>query len=216
MINQIEAIAKEMMQGASGCHGWLHVNSVRLLALKIAKAENANLFVVEVAALLHDIGRKAEMDSKGQGCHAELGSEQAEKILAGFPISDADKQNIIGCIKTHRYRKNLAPQSLEAKIIFDADKLDSIGAIGLARAFYFAGKVGAEIYTGREELLAQEKDHDKYSYTVEDTGILEYEVKLKFVAARMLTDTGRILANHRHEYMSDFIREFKEEINCNE
>jgi uncharacterized protein len=130
-------------------------------------------------------------------------------------VPEALIENIVSAIRTHRYRKGLKPETLEAKIIFDADKLDSIGAVGMARSFYFAGKIGAELYTGREEELAKENDHNKYSYTIEDTGILEYEVKLKHLAERMLTGTGKELAKRRHDFMVGYVKEFRDEINGN-
>jgi len=156
LIKKIEAEAKKYFVGASGCHDWTHVERVRALALRIGKKEKADLFVVEAAALLHDIGRKAEMKSKGLFCHAEKGAETAKVILKKFGINKDELENIVHCIISHRYRKARIPETLEAKVLFDADKLDSLGAVGVGRLFIFAGNAGSNnLYTGNEKKVGK-------------------------------------------------------------
>ena len=87
VINQIEDEARTFFKGASGCHDWTHVERVRKMAISIGKKEKANLQILEIAALLHDIGRKEEMKSKGLFCHAEAGAGIARKILKNYNIS---------------------------------------------------------------------------------------------------------------------------------
>ncbi len=211
IIARIEKEAREFFVGASGCHDWTHVARVRNLAMHIGKKEKANLFVLELAAFLHDIGRKEEMKAKGKFCHAEEGAKMAGRILERYPISKDDVQNIVHCIETHRWRKSNVPETLEAKILFDADKLDSIGAIGVARYFLFAGHSGSNcLYTGNEKILAKgEKD---YSFTKEDSAFLEYEIKLKFIKKKIITKTGKKVAQERQKYMDDFFKRFEKEI----
>ncbi len=92
------------------------------------------------------------MDSKGKICHAEKGVSLAQDILEEYNIDKKDVENILHCIITHRFRNNHAPETIEAKILFDADKLDSIGAVGIARDFLFAGNSGSNcLYTGNEK-----------------------------------------------------------------
>lgn len=206
-----EKEAKKYFKNASGCHDWSHVERVRNLALHIGKKEKANLFVLELSAILHDIGRKEEMISKGKFCHAEFGANLAKKILSKHKVDEKEAKNIIHCIETHRYRKNNKPETLEAKIIFDADKLDSIGAIGVARDFLFAGNAGSNcLYTGQEKTLARE--NKDYSYGKEDSALLEYEIKLKHIKDKMLTKEGKRIAKERHEFMNNFFKRFNEEI----
>jgi uncharacterized protein len=206
---EIEDIAKKYFINSDGCHDWSHVERVRSMALRIGKEEKANLDILEIAALLHDICRK---EDDGVFCHAEEGEKEAAKILKNYDmVSKEDKENILHCILTHRFRKNNIPETIEAKVLFDADKLDSIGAIGLSRAFLFAGSAGANrLYTGNEKELATiGKD---MSFTKEDTAILEYEFKLKKIKDKMMTKTGKKIAEGRHLHMEGFINRFWEEV----
>jgi uncharacterized protein len=211
IIEKIEKEARKFFVGASGCHDWTHVERVRNLALRIGKKEKADLFVLEIAALLHDIGRKEEMKCEGRFCHAEEGAKIAQKILEKYGIEDTQAENVIHCIEAHRWRKSNQPETLEAKIIFDADKLDSIGAIGIARDFLFAGRAGSNcLYTGNEKKLAKlDKDH---SYTKEDSALLEYEIKLKYVKDKIVTKEGKRIARERHPYMKEYFARFEKEI----
>lgn len=211
MINKIKRSAEGFFIGASGCHDWSHVERVNNTAVAIARKEKADINIVRAAAYLHDIGRREEMKSKGRFCHAEKGAEIAGKILKKYDLDPAVVKSITHCILTHRFRKNNEPKSPEAKIIFDADKLDSIGAIGVARDFYFAGFFGFRLYTGNEEHLA--KQAGKHDYSKEDTALLEYYFKLKKIRSRMLTKNGKKIAAARHNYMVAFFKRFNKEIN---
>jgi len=212
VIQNIKSEAKKYFKGASGCHDWSHVERVKNLALKIGKKERADLIVLEIAALLHDIGRKKEMKEKGNFCHAQQGGKLARKILKKYVLKKEFVENVIYSIESHRFRNNLIPETLEAKILYDADKLDSIGAIGIGRAFLFAGNAGSNcLYTGNEKNLAKiKKDH---SFTNEDSALLEYEVKLKQIKNKILTNEGKKIAKSRHKYMVDFFNRFGKEIN---
>jgi len=170
ILTKIESEAKKYFIGASGCHDWSHIDRVRNLALHIGKKEKADLKVLEAACLLHDIGRKEEMDSNGKFCHAEKGAELAEKFLNKLKIDKNIVDNIKHCVISHRSRNDFIPQTTEAKVLFDADKLDSIGAVGVGRDFLFAGYIKKTMYTGREkELVKQGKD---MSYSDDDSAIM--------------------------------------------
>jgi len=206
IIKQIETDAKKYFVGAEGCHDWTHVERVYNLAMNIGRKEKADLSILAVACLLHDIGRKAEMDSRGKIAHDEIGAEFSDKILHKHKIDQAAIDNILHCIVSHRFRNKHVPATIEAKVLFDADKLDSIGAVGVGRDFLFAGYLKHALYTGNEFKLAKlKKDH---SYSVDDTAIMEYEYKLKKIKDKMLTKTGKQIAKNRHEYMSDFFKRF--------
>lgn len=211
LIKKVEKEAKEFFKDASGCHDWSHIERVRKMAMHLGKDEKADLFVLELASLLHDIGRKEEMTSKGLFCHAEKGAELSREILSKYEIDDMVKAKIIHCIASHRNRTKNKPESLEAKILFDADKLDSIGAVGVARDFLFAGNAGSNcLYTGNEKEYA--KSDKNYSYTKEDSAILEYEINLKHIKDRMLTRAGKKIAIERQKFMSDFFKRFWKEV----
>ncbi|MDP1833722.1 MAG: HD domain-containing protein [Candidatus Moranbacteria bacterium] len=211
LIAKIETEAKKYFVGASGCHDWTHVERVRALALHIGKKEKADLFVVEAAALLHDIGRKEEMTNRGKICHAEKGAEISKIILKKYKFTQEQIDNVFHCIQSHRSRNGYAPTTLEAKVVFDADKIDSIGAIGAARAFLFAGNAGSNnLYTGNEKKLAN--DGKDYSYTKEDSSLLEYYKKLRFIYKKILTKEGKRIAKGRQKFMHDFFKRFDREI----
>jgi uncharacterized protein len=120
-------------------HGFLHVERVLKLCLQIGKDLEANLLILEIAALLHDIGRKNMTTTTSRKNHAELSAEKAIKFLSStdFKPSQEDFDNIIHCIRSHSYSNNSTPQTIEAKILSDADKLDALGAIGLYRTIGF-------------------------------------------------------------------------------
>lgn len=210
IIKDIEAKARQYFAGASGCHDFSHVERVRNLALRIGRQEKADLGILEAAALLHDIGRRAEMKTRGKFCHAEKGAEMAAPLLKKYKLEPEVVKNILHCIISHRYRNAYVPATLEAKVLFDADKLDSIGAVGIGRNFLFAGYFKVALYTGREkELIRQGKDGE---YTKDDTAILEYEFKLKKIKNKMLTRTGRKIAQRRHDFMVLFFKKFWREV----
>ncbi len=214
ILRKIENAAKPYFIGASGCHDWTHVERVRVLALHIGRQEGADLQILEIATLLHDTGRKEEMDKQGKICHAELGTQIAEKILASIKLGSQQRKNILHCIATHRFRRGNAPQTIEAKVLYDADKLDSIGAIGIGRAFLFAGSAGSgNLYTGREQEIAREQKD--YCFTKEDSTFLEYEIKLKHIKERMLTVTGRKMAEARDRFMRHYFDQFWQEVKGN-
>lgn len=211
IVKEIRGEAKNFFVSASGCHDWSHVQRVYNLVLRIAKKEKANVGIVKLAAYLHDIGRREEMRSKGKIDHAENGVKLAEKILAKHDLNKETKENILHCILSHRYRNNHKPATIEAKILFDADKLDSIGAVGIGRNFLFAGSAGSNcLYTGNEKKLA--KNARNFAYTKEDSAFLEYYFKLKKIKAKMLTKTGKKIAEERHNYMVSFFERFELEI----
>ena len=204
-IKEIKAFAKQCFSGAPGSHDWYHVERVRRLCLHIAEVEGADRTVIEIAAYLHDVGRPAQDQSKGMICHARKGAELARPLLEAYPLSEEQKTNIIHCIRTHRFRGSHVPKTLEAKILFDADKLDAIGAVGVGRAFLFAGEVGAKLHNSAID------PEDTEAYTKEDTGYREFKLKLSKIKDRMLTHEGRRIALERHVFMENFFKRFLEE-----
>lgn len=210
IIKKIEKKAQKFFIGASGCHDWTHVERVYNLAMNIGKKEKADLAILTAACFLHDIGRREEMASRGKFCHAEKGAELAAKILHQYKLDQDIINNILHCIISHRYRNNNIPQTIEAKVLFDADKLDSIGAVGIGRDFLFAGYSKLALYTGNEKKLVKLKKD--YIYTIDDTAIMEYEFKLKNIKNKMLTKTGKEIAKERHNFMTSYFNRFWQEV----
>jgi uncharacterized protein len=161
--------------------------------------------VLLAAAHLHDIGRARQDTSNGAICHAREGARIAHSFIHELPLSQKQRENILHCIETHRFRGNRQPETDEAKILFDADKLDAIGAIGIARAYLFAGEIGARLHA------SDVNSDDSHSYSENDTGYREYRVKLCKIRDRMLTAEGRRLADGRHAFMENFFERFIQE-----
>jgi len=209
IVPKIRKEAKAYFVGAKGSHGWDHTERVFNLAIHIGKKEKADLDILEVAAILHDIKRKEEDEKLGEICHAELASVEARKILGKYSLDEIFIKEVVHCIRTHRFRGNNIPESKEAKILFDADKLDSIGAVGIGRAFLFAGELGAKLHN-------PQKNHEKTeAYSKEDTAYREFSVKLSKIKDRMLTKEGKKLAKERHEFMVEFFDRLNKEVEGN-
>lgn len=205
MLTFVEQAARVFFNAAGGSHAWDHTLRVFHLSRHIGVSEEADLDVVRIAAYLHDIGRPDQDASRGRICHAARGAELAGPIVDRLPLTVPQKENIIHCIRTHRFRNRHIPESLEARVLYDADKLDAIGAIGVARAFMFAGEVGARLHTPEVDL-----EHTR-SYSENDTGYREYRIKLSKIAERMQTAAGRRLALERHRFMEAFFNQFLKE-----
>lgn len=192
---------------APKCHDWDHTRRVLHNALAIAKEEGGNLDVIKVAAVMHDYARPEEMESRGKLCHAQIGAELVREVLPQFGFDDPSFIDAVyHCVLTHRSRNSHIPESIEAKILFDADKLDSMGAIGIGRAFHFAGRFSARVHNTEEEALNSE------AYSENDSAYREFLVKLKDLHKKLLTKTGRKFGEQRHIYMSDFFNQLNDEL----
>jgi len=205
-VTKIHKEVQSILSDSRGSHDLDHTERVLKLALHIGEKEGADLTIITLAALLHDIGRNCEDDSNGKICHAEKGAELAKTLLEKHGFDQVMIEKITHCIKTHRFRNNKHPQSIEAKVLFDADKLDSIGAVGIGRAFLFAGEVGAILHN---------KDSDipnTKPYTKDDSAYREYMLKLRYVKQRIMTDEGKRLAESRHEFMVEFFNRLNREV----
>jgi uncharacterized protein len=205
MLDTVKHFAHQHFQTARGSHKWDHTLRVYRLCEHIGVTEGADMDVLLSAAYLHDIGRSSQDESNGAVCHAEKGARMARPILEKLTLSKAQKNNILHCIRSHRFRGSHEPQTPEAKVLFDADKLDAIGAVGVARAFLFAGEVGARLHSNEAKI------EDTEPYSVDDTGYREFKVKLIKIRERILTEEGRRLAEDRHIIMVEFFKRFLEE-----
>jgi uncharacterized protein len=206
----LEREARDILSRNPACHDWDHTTRVLNNARHIRRREPAaDPDVVDVAALFHDVGRQAELADEGTTCHAERGAAMIGDILRRAGVrDDAFIAHVAACIRTHRYRRRTdeTPATIEAKIIFDADKLDSLGAIGIGRAFHFAGRIGARVHNRAEEALAGR------NYGREDSAYREFLVKLRHIPARLLTAEGRRLAAARHAFMEAFFARLDREV----
>jgi len=194
-------------ENAPNCHDFDHTLRVlRNAEALAAELPEASLPVVRLAALLHDVARAEEIAGKGRRkCHAERGAELAPEFLADFGLPETTVAHVAAAVRTHRFRDNAEPATLEAEIVYDADKLDSLGAVGVGRSFLFAGREGARLHNRAEEALAAPE------YSREDTAYREYLVKLSKLPEAMRTGPGRRIANERAKLMHDFFQQLNME-----
>jgi len=191
---------------ADAVHDFDHVLRVARLAHHIARAEGADLSIVQTAALLHDLGR-AEAQTVGAD-HARVAAARARNILEGHP--QAQVEAVIHAIASHRFRTDPMPTTLEARVLFDADKLDAIGAIGVARAFAYGGAHGQRLWVPIPSVDVDAWDEhgdDQSSHTP----VHEFVVKLSRIKDRMFTLTGRRIAVGRHDAMVAFFERLSRE-----
>ena len=198
-----EEEARRYYEGADAIHDFDHVQRVLALAERLAQEENADLEIVRTATLLHDVAR-------GQGDrmasdHAHAGAEFARELLAGHPAEKVEA--VAHAIAAHRFRTGPDPQTLEAQVLHDADKLDAIGAIGVARAFAYGGYEGqrlwAEVLPGYRESRDTRHEH---------TPVHEFHIKLSRIKDRLLTPSARKLAEERHAFMVAFFEQLDREV----
>ncbi len=189
-------------------HDKEHIYRVLYNALEIAKTQdNVNYDVLIAACLLHDIGRKEQFENPAL-CHAIVGSEKAYQFLLahGFEMSYAEQ--VKQCIKTHRYRKNNLPQSLEAKILFDADKLDAAGAMGIARTLLYKGIVSEPLYSVLPNGLVSTGEND-----ITPSFFQEYKYKLENLYSNFYTEKAAAIAKERQHIAIQFYNSLYQEVN---
>ncbi len=207
----LRQMVRARLDSGSSCHDFDHTLRVMHNAeLLLANSPQADAEIVMLAALLHDIARPEEDDSCGKKCHAALGAEMVSGMLATAGFPEHLHQPVADAVRTHRFRGKEHPATLEAEILFDADKLDSLGAVGIGRAFLFAGHFNARLHNTAEEALNSDP------YSKEDTAYREFLVKLRYLPRRMCSSAGRKLAVERAAYMSAFFERMDMEINSGE
>jgi len=205
LVEAVRREARSFFQSARGSHDWDHTERVLQLCLRIGRKEKADLDVLRLAALLHDIGREEEDRSNGRICHGRAGAALARRVLEKHGFDAGTVRRVVHCVRAHRFRKKAVPRTLEARILFDADKLDSIGAVGVGRAFLFAGEIGARLHDKNVDVRRTKP------YTRDDTAYREYLVKLSRVRDRMTTREGKRIAAERHKYMVAFFGRLSKE-----
>lgn len=222
MTNKLEQIkqyaGKCLAQDDCSAHNMDHVMRVYNLAMKLAKNEKVDMEVIQIAVLLHDIGGiKERNDKTGRTCHAVESAKMARNFIKKLGYSQDKIDHISDCIISHRYRTENKPKTLEAKIVFDADKLETVGAIGLTRAFVWVGKNRAHIYKkvninqyAKENLCGKKngriQDRTKHSPQI------NWETKDKYVVDYLYTDKAKKIAKKRMEFSKKFFDKLEREI----
>jgi len=184
-------------------HDFQHIERVYQNALAILETESeADAEVVKIAVLLHDVSDKKYTDSK----------EQENKLIAELPLSEDKKQHIRDCIEQVSFNggNELEATSLEAKIARDADRLDAIGAIGIARTFAFGGAKGRKLYD-KEENARMDMTEDEYRRK-NTSSVTHFYEKLLLLKDLMITEKGKQMAEERHQFMVQFLEQLQNEI----
>lgn len=203
------AFVKQQLQGAEGGHDWFHIERVYKNAILIGEGEQCNMLVVQLGALLHDVA-----DSKFHNGDETVGPRVARAFLESENVDEETITHVIAIIenisfKGGNFEKKFS--SIELDIVQDADRLDAIGAIGIARAFNYGGFKNRALHDPAVEPKMQQTK-DEYKKSTAPT-ITHFYEKLLLLKGRMNTETGSKLAEGRHAYMEDFLAQFYAEWN---
>lgn len=208
IVGKTACFVKEQLRGAEGGHDWWHIDRVRLNALLIAEGENVDITIVELGALLHDIA-----DPKFHNGDEEIGPRTAIKFLKLFDLDSKTIIHIDNIIRHISFKNSFEEKtftSKEMEIIQDADRLDAIGAIGIARTFNYGGHKGSEIYNPDIEPVKHQSKED-YKNSNAPT-INHFYEKLLLLKDSMNTKKGKQLAKQRHKFMEVYLKQFYKEV----
>ena len=208
-INQTIRYVKQELSGAEAGHDWFHIERVYKNALQILQDEPANQEVVILGALLHDIA-----DSKFHNGNEDIGPEKADAFMTSIDIDEEVKNHVVKIIQNISFKGGNFQQqfsSLELNIVQDADRLDALGAIGVARAFHFGGFHNRIIYDPMEKprMNMSKEEYKKHIGTT----INHFDEKLLRLKDMMNTPAGKKIAEHRHQFMKQFLEQFYAEWN---
>ena len=204
LISKTISFVKAKLENAEGGHDWFHIERVFKNAVLIAKNEDCNVIVVKLSALLHDIA-----DSKFHEGDESVGPKIARDFLESENVDEEIITHVVHIIKNISYKGGNFEKkfsSLELDVVQDADRLDAIGAIGIARAFNYGGFKNRALYDPK---IAPNSRMSKEEYKKNDAPTLNhfYE-KLLLLKDKMNTDTGKQIAQERHRYMEGFLAQF--------
>jgi uncharacterized protein len=205
------AFVKEELKNAEGGHDWFHIERVFRNALFIAKEEKVDVLVVSLAALLHDIA-----DPKFHNGNETIGPKKATSFLIAQKIPKETGQHVVKIIKYVSFKNSLGKHkkkftSKELEVVQDADRLDAIGAIGIARCFNYGGFKNRELYNP-EILPNLTMTKEEYKNSTAPT-INHFYEKLLLLKDKMNTETGKQIASKRHQFMEEYLNQFYSEWN---
>lgn len=204
-----EALARDLLahavSGDDGSHDLAHIHRVFRNAMRIHVAEGGNGRVLAAAVLLHDCVA-VEKSSPLRPQASQLAAEKASAILAGLGWDASNIAAVAHAITTHSFSAALAPETIEAKILQDADRLDAIGMVGAARCFYTAGRMGSALYDPADP-LAERRALDDRAFAID-----HFAAKLFKLSDNFQTEAGRLMARERHDRLKTVLAQFIDEI----
>lgn len=206
----MEALASALIRHAlepsdDGAHDLAHLQRVWHNARTLHATEGGDLEVLLAAVLLHDCVA-VEKNSPLRSQASRLAADKASSVLKEMNWPDEKISNAAHAIEAHSFSANITPLTLEAKIVQDADRLDSLGMLGVARTFYVAGRMGSALYDPQDP-EALEREYDDTRFCLD-----HFQTKLLHLADGFQTVTGQRLAHIRHQRLKGFMEQFKEEI----
>ncbi|HBI23598.1 MAG TPA: phosphohydrolase [Nitrospiraceae bacterium] len=207
VIEKIAAEVKRRLEGEGSGHDWWHTYRVWKISRHIGIGEGADLFVIELAAFLHDIA-----DHKFHNGDLTVGPAVARQMLAGYSLPDEVIDHVCDIIGTMSYKGagvKTDMRTLEGKVVQDADRIDAIGAIGIARAFAYGGYKNRPIHVpGEEPILHQSKEA---YFKSNGASINHFYEKLLLLKDRMNTEMAKKIAEYRHMFMEEYLNRFFKE-----
>lgn len=205
-MNELKIIAKRTMKNHDSAHDFSHIMRVYKLAEIIGRKEKADMNVLLPAVLLHDIARQPKKNAGERKKSADESAKLAYPILKKLNYPEDRISKIVCCIKDHSFSKGITPETKEAKILQDCDRLDAIGAIGIARCFAVGEEMKIPIYEERDP-FALKRNLDDYGNSLD-----HFYVKLLKLKAGMHTKEAKKIAEERHKFVLDFLKQLKREI----
>lgn len=207
VVGEVRGEAKSYFNSVDPSHDWLHVKRVENLSDKIAEKEDVDQKVVKLAALLHDIGR--EKESKGEiEDHSSWGAKKSKEILRSYGFKEELLEKVAHCVNSHRYSTGPEPETREAKVLCDADNLDAIGAVGVARTFSVGGEMG-------NPLADPDTPIEQDQTSTGENSLNHFYKKILNLKERMYTESGKEIAEERHDFTEEFVNRMEEEIRGN-
>jgi uncharacterized protein len=206
MQEMIKRKVKRMLKGRDPAHDFHHIMRVYNNAKLIGRREGTNMEILLPAVLLHDIVVYPKGSAKSSKSSHES-ADLAENILQGYDYPQDQINQICYCIRAHSYSKRLMPASLEGRILQDADRLDALGAIGIARTFSIGGSENRTFYNADDPFCRSDRDLDDMQWTVD-----HFQTKLLKLEDAMHTETAKKIAQERTRFMMLFIRQLQKEI----
>lgn len=206
VVKACEHAARKIYDTFDASHDWQHIERVRKNAVSILQFEEADAFLIDIAVLLHDVS-----DPK----YLKDGEDPETAILNSLELSESQKRQVKAIIRSVSYKggNGIAPASIEAEIVQDADRLDAIGAVGIARTFAYGGAKGRKLYDWQEKPRS-EMTEEEYRSAPTSSATHFYE-KLLLLKNTMNTATGKQIAEERHQFMLSFIEQLKKETDGN-
>ncbi len=206
VLKECEKAARQIYDTFDASHDWQHIERVRNNAAAILEHEKADAFLIDIAVLLHDVS-----DPK----YIQDGEDPETAILNSLELRETQKQQVKAIIQSVSFKggNGIAPATIEAEIVQDADRLDAIGAVGIARTFAYGGAKGRKLYDWQEK-PRDEMTEEEYRSAPTSSATHFYE-KLLLLKDTMNTATGKQIAEERHQFMLSFLEQLIKETDGN-